>query len=167
MSLDNIQLPPAAIRDLFSKTLVELDSGKAAAPATGAISILGKNRQGVLALVQHESAAFLPDDELDQLLKILSACKLSMDDAAVINLHRHPGLTCGELSSQLQPRVVLLFGAGPEAISLPLTFPRYQVQAHNGVTYLHSAPLSVLQQDKAEKTKLWHCLQQIFQLSKA
>lgn len=162
MSLDNIQLPAAAIQDLFSKSLVQLNPEKPAVTGTNGISLLGKNGQGILALVDYKDAVHLPDAALELLLNILSACKLSMDDAAVINLHHHPSLSYQQLSETLQARVLLLFGPGPEAIRLPLSFPPFQVQQYSGFTLLWSPPLEVLRTDKAEKTKLWKCLQQIF-----
>ncbi len=162
MSLDNIQLPAAAIQDLFSKSLVVLNPGKPAAGKKQNISLLGKNGQGILALVDHADAVHLPDPELELFLNILSACKLSMDDAAVINLHHHPQLTYQQLSDELQARIVLLFGPGPETIQLPLSFPQYQVQSYSGLTLLWSPPLELLLTNKAEKTRLWKSLQQLF-----
>ncbi len=49
-------------------------------------------------------------------------------------------------------------------IKLPLSFPDYQIQKYNNQLYLTTPPLSKLQNDKAEKTKLWNCLKQIFSI---
>ena len=162
MSLDNIQLPAAAIQDLFSKSLVQLNREKPSPEKKQEISLLGKNGKGILALVDHADAVHLPDAALELLLNILAACKLSLDDAAVINLHHQPQLTYQMLSDELQARVVLFFGPGPESIQLPLSFPHYQVQSYSGLTLLWSPPLDVLHTNKSEKTKLWKSLQQLF-----
>jgi hypothetical protein len=162
MSLDNIQLPPSAIQGLFSKSLVALNPGKSAAGAKSNISLLGKNGQGILVLVDHANAVHLPDEELELLLNILLACKRSMDDAAVINLHTQPQLTYQQLSNELEARIILFFGPGPDSIQLPLSFPHYQVQHYSGLTLLWSPALNIIRTNKTEKATLWKCLQQIF-----
>ena len=134
MSLDNIQLPSFIIEGLFKKTLVELKTKqqiKATNPVP-AFNMLGKNKKGVIILVHNDAAAFLPENELNFLLGILSACHLTLEDAGIIN------------------------------IELPLSFPPYQVQAYNNLTYLAAPALIILMQDKAEKLKLWNCLKLIF-----
>ena len=166
MSLDNIQLPPIAVQQLFRKSLVELKTTQTAEktePAT-LVNILGKNQKGVLVIVKNSETAFLQDDELNFLLGILSACKLNMDDVGILNMQKYPGIDYKKLSAELNGDTILLFGIGAEEIKLPLSFPLYQIQKYNNQTYLSTPPLSALQHDKAEKTKLWNCLKQIFSI---
>lgn len=166
MSLDNIQLPPATIAALYRKTLIE-PKGELPSEKKGnisSISILGKNQKGVLIIVQNADVAYLPDDELNFLMGILNACKLNMDDAGIINLQKNEGADYKSISAELRAEKIFLFGIGEQAIKLPLSFPHYQVQKYNNQVYLTAPALRELQNDKAEKTKLWNCLKQIFSI---
>lgn len=166
MSLDNIQLPPITVQQLFRKSLVELKTTQTAEKTepTAPVSILGKNQKGVLVVVNNSEAAFLQDDELNFLLGILSACKLNMDDVGILNIQKYPGIDYKKLSAELNGETILLFGVAAEEIKLPLAFPFYQIQKYNNQVYLSAPPLPALQHDKAEKTKLWNCLKQIFSI---
>jgi hypothetical protein len=164
MSLDNIQLPPLVLQDLFKKTLVDLKAeqpGKVLADS-GSIAWLGQNGQAVAILVHAPESLYLPDSELDFLMGILTACRLSMADVALVNLHRYPELDYTALTAATGAQKLMLFGVGPEALQMPLSFPIYQVQRYNNQVYLAAPPLALLQADRMEKAKLWACLKQVF-----
>ena len=166
MSLDNIQLTDTILQGLYSKCLYDLDSHKSVLsdiPASG-ISFLGNNQKKITILVNSEAAIYLPDDELNFLLGILTACKLSMADIALVNLAKNPDLVYTVLSEQLKAEKVFLFGLSAANIELPLQFPHYQVQQFNNQVYLSSVSLSEMQANKEEKTKLWACLKKIFSI---
>jgi hypothetical protein len=166
MSLDNIQLPAATIAALYKKSLVELKTAPAKEnnATTSSINILGKNAKGVVIIVSNTDTAYLPDDELNFLLGILNACKLNMDDVGIFNLQKNEGVDYKTITSSLKAEKIFLFGTGAEEIKLPLSFPAYQIQQYNNQVYLTAPALSALQTDKAEKTKLWNCLKQIFSI---
>jgi DNA polymerase III psi subunit len=166
MSLNDIQLQPTSIRELYSKSLVEIKSNKTTVEAMPAqsLSILGKNLKGIVLVVSNAEAAFVTDDELNFLLGILSACKLNMDDVGILNIRKHAAADYKNISAELRAEKVFLFGVDPAEIKLPLSFPYYQVQRYNDQTYLASPALAEIQNDKAEKTKLWNCLKQIFSI---
>lgn len=113
-------------------------------------------------MVNNSEAMYLPDEELNFLLGILNACKLNMDDVGIINLHKNENTSYHLIASELKADKIFLFGATASDIELPLSFPDYQVQKYNNQVYLSAPPLKALQHDKAEKTKLWNCLKQIF-----
>jgi hypothetical protein len=166
MSLDNIQLPDTILQGLYSKCLYDLDSHKSVLsdiPASG-IGFLGNNEKKITILVNSEAAIYLPDDELNFLLGILTACKLSMADIALVNVATNPGLVYSVLSQQLKPEKVFLFGLNAATIELPLQFPHYQVQQFNNQVYLSSVSLTEMQANKEEKMKLWACLKKIFSI---
>ncbi|MFM7838203.1 MAG: hypothetical protein ACKO6K_01450, partial [Chitinophagaceae bacterium] len=99
--------------------------------------------------------------------KLLEACKLTLDDVALVNTHRDiPSL--GLLRQHLQPSVVLLFGLDPVQLGLPIRFPEFKLQAHDGITFLllpslHTF-LSEEESAKLLKSKLWVCLKSLFRL---
>lgn len=167
MSLDNIQLPSIVLQDLFKNSLIDLNSGKATKLSidNAGINYLGSNKKNVSIIVKDASTIYLPDDQLNFLIGILSACKLSMAEVALVNKAQHPALNYNTLEQELSAAVILLFGITPEQLELPLQFPQYQIQKFNNQIYLSAPGLDVLQGDKAEKTKLWNCLKQVFSIN--
>ncbi len=166
MSLDNIQLPDTILQGLYSKCLYDLESHKSVLDdiQPESISFLGNNQKKIAILVNSETAIYLPDEELNFLLGILTACKLSMADIALVNLYKNPDLVYSVLSEQLKVEKVFLFGLNAATIELPLQFPHYQVQQFNNQVYLSSVSLTELQANKEEKMKLWNCLKKVFAL---
>jgi hypothetical protein len=164
MSLDNIHLPPIVIQQLFKDSLIGLDANQSPAskPVTCSLNILGKNKKKVIVVVSSEETVYLPDEELNFLLGILSACKLTMEDVGILNLKKNKAADYNNIAKELGAAVVFLFGIVPADIELPLGFPHYQVQLYNSQTYLSAPPLSQLKDDKVEKGKLWNSLKVIF-----
>jgi hypothetical protein len=115
-------------------------------------------------LVSNTDTAYLPDDELNFLLGILSACKLTMEDVGIINLAKTNNLTYNIIAAELKADKVFLFGVNTGDIELPLSFPFYQIQPYNNQTYLSSPGLAALKEDKTEKGKLWNSLKTIFSI---
>lgn len=166
MSLDNIQLPANLIASLYNKSLYDLKPYKPEQVINNEekLLFLGDNLKRITIIVKDEDAIYLPDDQLSFLLGILTACKLSMADVSVINLAKNLHCTYKEISNILKSEIVLLFGLHPDAISLPLQIPHYQVQKFNNQVFLSSVSLIQLQNDKSEKLKLWNCLKKIFSI---
>jgi hypothetical protein len=166
MSLDNIQLPATILQGLYSKSLYDLETDKSVLDdiQTGNITSLGSNQKKIAVLVSSAAAIYLPDEELNFLLGILTACKLSMADIALINVAKNPGLVYTAVTEELKAEKIFLFGLDADALALPLQFPHYQVQQFNNQVYLSSVSLNELQANKEEKMKLWNCLKKIFAL---
>lgn len=164
MSLDNIQLPPVILQDLYKNSLVDLRSAEGSSkPSTKAgLSFLGDNQKKIIIVVKEKDAIYLPDEDLNFLMGILTACKLNMADIALLNLSANPSLDHNSINTELAAEKILLFGVDPLVLSLPLQFPHYQVQQYNNQVYLSAPALNILQDDKAEKMKLWTCLKKIF-----
>lgn len=177
MGINNIELPAQTISELYSNSLIgEAGSSifqptnnkriEAEAPPAKATSTvlkwLGNNEQRVLILVNNSTATYLPDKQLSFLTGILTACRLSIADVAILNIHYHPNLTYKEIQADLQCKNVVLFGIEPATIELPINFPHYQLQQFTGTTYLTAPTLPELEDDKVEKSKLWVCLKKMF-----
>lgn len=163
MSLNDIVLPAKSVVALYKNYLVEDKSYSTLKPLEqGSIAVLGKNLNRVIILVANKEAAFLPDEELNFLLGILSACKLNMDDVGIVNLAKNETLSYTQIINDLKAEKLLLFGVKPDDIQLPLSFPQYQLQRYKEQLYLAAPALSNLQDNKDEKLKLWNCLKQIF-----
>jgi len=166
MSLDNIQLPPIVLHDLFKNSLVDLNTGttKAGIEKTPGIAFLGNNQKQVVIIVSNATTIYLPDEELNFLMGILNACKLTMADVALINIAKAGAVTYTEIQQELKAATLLLFGIDPLQLQLPLQFPHYQIQKFNNQVYLSAPELSAIAADKTEKTKLWNCLKEIFSI---
>ncbi len=167
MSLDNIQLPAIVLQDLYKNSLVDLAPGAVmkASKKTAGITFLGNNQKQVTIIATDDSSVYLPDEDLNFLMGILAACKLSMADIALVNLAKNGAFAYSDIEHQLYAETILLFGVTPLQLQLPLEFPHYQVQKFNGLVYLAAPSLNTIAADKAEKAKLWNCLREIFSIT--
>ncbi|MET0637816.1 MAG: hypothetical protein ABWZ25_17430 [Chitinophagaceae bacterium] len=125
---------------------------------------LGNNKKQVLIVVSYEGAAYLPDEELSFLTKMLGACKLSLDDVAIVNSAFYPAARSSDYLRFFRSKVLFLFGPDPASFGLPLSFPHYQVQSFAGTTFLYTPALEERLRDELFKSKLWVCLKRIFNL---
>jgi hypothetical protein len=146
-----------AIKTLYSRSLYSIDSYDTEpvskpAPVT---------RKKVLVLVREHIES---GDPLYEFLKgILGACRLGMTDINLVSSFRqHEDYR--QLVQQYGAAVVIMFGLEAADIRLPVFFPHYQVQNHDGVLYISSPDLAMIENDKPEKQKLWQSLKKAFSL---
>ena len=164
MSLNDIHLSPFLVEQLYKKTLVDVNPLKPVilADKTKSISFLGKNEKEILLVVNETETVFLSDVDLNLLVSILSACKLTLADVALINFDKNKTASYNILMEKFVPKCILLFGVNPTELSFPLHFPKYQLQQYNNQTYVCSTSLKVLGEDISQKKELWLCLQKYF-----
>ena len=177
MQLKNLKLPGSVISDLYKQSLVIADDiflpaaekkeGNTAGeqptlPAAKQIDFLGENKKNILVVVNNDHVRFLADEDLSFLTSMLSACKLSIADVAIVNFNNSPALTYKDFKAELNSKILLLFGTTPESINMPVSFPHFQVQSFNNGTFLFAPSLIDIQNDKILKSKLWVCLRRIF-----
>src|SRR3954463_13782427 len=86
MSLNNIQLKPQMVAELFGDNLLETKA-EPVSSATGP-TFLGSNGKGIAVVVNHDRYAYLPEAELTFLTNVLAACKLGLADIALFNFAR-------------------------------------------------------------------------------
>lgn len=134
-------------------------------PEPAGYKFLGNHRRKVTIIVDSPGSAFLPDDQLNFLTKILEACRMNIGDVAIVNHDTIP-VAITTLRQQLQPSIILIFGLEPTAIRLPINFPVFKLQPYDQCTYLSAPPLQQLVGDTADskllKSKLWVCLKTLF-----
>ena len=180
------QLPDFVLANLFPSNLVLVETAEIATPTIAAKPTavappvhaapsterpvqwyLGNNGKNIVILVQEPEAAFLNEESLDFLTKILGACKLNMGDVAVINVARYLA-NFAEIKEELNPTCCLLFDVSASMVKLPFTVPNYQVQQYGGSKFLMADSLIKYAGDSAEakleKTKLWVSLKSLFNL---
>ncbi len=153
MSLDNIQFPASILQGLYNKSLYHLSSNESVIDDIQPVNMvfLGSNLKKITLVVQDESSIYLADDALQFLLGILTACKLSMADIALINISKNPNADYHRITEQLKAEKIIMFGLTAESLALPLQFPHYQVQRYNNQVYLSAASLTDLQKIKKRK----------------
>lgn len=138
---------------------------QAPAGASPLYKFLGNNRQHVAVIVRFPGEAFLPENHLQMLTKMLGACKLNLGDVAIVN-DATQKVDMNMLKEQLYPKRVLLFGVAPDETGLPLTFPTFKDQEYAGSTYLYTPSLDELNKETEEgkilKRKLWESLKKMF-----
>lgn len=176
MSLNNIELSPALISQLFPTSLIsDVENAalitenqnvaqKKSVKKTDDWIALGNNKKNILVVVHYDSVLHLPDAQLDFLTQLLNACKLSLNEVAVINHNNYKEYSHTEIIDHFKSHIVLLFAVTVTSFGFPLNTPQYQVQQYAAQTFMHAPALHELQNNKTEKGKLWLSLKQIFNL---
>ena len=166
MSLDNIQLPPFLVRELYKNSLVEADNQQLNTQILKGndLLFLGKNQKNILLIVEEQNAVYLPDEDLNFLVDILKACNLSLSDTALINFFQNKAINYRSLLEKFKPETILFFGIEPAKLDFPLQFPHYQLQAYNNQTYLSGPSLKELAADVEKKKLFWACLRKLFSI---
>jgi hypothetical protein len=176
MGLNNIEITDFIVGEWYKDNLVAQPAGRTLPPprpaeglamptAPAPLRWLGNNRRNITLLVNSQNTAFLPDDQLAFLTKILEACRMTIADVAIVNQATTP-VTVASLRQQLVPAIILLFGMEPVAIRLPINFPVFKIQTYDQCTYLSAPPLDQLvrptEESKLLKSKLWVTLKTLF-----
>ena len=126
------------------------------------IDSLGENEGNILLLVNNEENKFLADDEMKLLSDLLTACKISMADIALVNYHQHPEMNYQLLGDQFHPKKILAFGVTAADLELPFAIPFFQVQKFQDQSYMISPSLADFINNVGLKKLLWNSLKKIF-----
>jgi hypothetical protein len=175
MELDGFRLSPNQIANLYKSSLVMipgtrkgsgvLEGQKIVTPAAlTPLKFMGNNKRLILLLVRDPSAVFLDEKTFQFLISIMDACKLSMEDVALVNTANTGKRLLTTIAEELGSQIILLFGIPLSEMELPMLFPNYQVQAYGGKTYLGADALVGIAEDRIQKGLLWGSLKQLFQL---
>lgn len=134
---------------------------------TDTIKYLGNNEKKIGVIVRDYSAVHLDEFLLQFLTTVLRACNLHLGDVALININQQ-NIHYKQLKENLHITKCLLFGISFEDINLPLTFPSFKSQLYDSIVFMHAPNLASINNNSPEskllKTKLWSCLQELFNL---
>lgn len=163
MSLDDIQLSENTRRILFTKNLIETSPSIKLNNDHDVhkINSLGGNEKNILFLVKDSENKFSGDEEMNLLSNLITACKLTMADIALVNV-TNATMNYQQLSDQFQSKKILIFGIKTSELELPFAIPDFQVQAFQEQLYLTAPPLKQFLTNKDLKKELWICLQKLF-----
>ena len=177
MSLNELRLSSSLVAMLYPNSLSESDNDNAVPASNNPVAQqktnvagtetskwLGNNQKNILIIVRYADVMHLPDEELNFLTGMLTACKLSLDDVAIINICNYEMVNYKEMIMQFKSRIVFLFGVTPGEFELPVNFPAFQVQTLSGCTYLYTPALEERNNDSMFKSRLWLSLRSIFSI---
>jgi hypothetical protein len=166
MGLDNIFLSKQMTCSLYKSVLVDAKRISDSA-ASSHYKFLGGNQKRITFIVRSPQAVFVAEKHLSFIIKMLEACKMNIGDIALLNQFSE-AVNIQALKQQLQPRMLILFGVESADIQLPFNFPQFKLQVFDGCTYLCVPSLnefdSELPESKLLKSKLWVCLQKLFDM---
>ncbi|HTN36143.1 MAG TPA: hypothetical protein VL053_03660 [Arachidicoccus sp.] len=127
----------------------------------------GENRQRIAIVIADADNKIIGEKEAEFLTNILAACKLTLEDVAIINYAKSP-LGYTEMLSNPGCDKFILFGVTPLQVQLQFSFPYYLSQAYDNCNFMLAQPLQNMMQTsgaaKEEKKKLWMGLKGFFQL---
>ncbi|MEO6327916.1 MAG: hypothetical protein ABIO55_03250 [Ginsengibacter sp.] len=161
MMLKNIPLPPVVLANLYKHSLVE-NTKKKIVHQHNDINFLGGNNRHILFLVSNSGSTYLSDSELIFLSEILTACKLSLNDIAIVNLDKSDPSNQKSIPDTLKAGIVILSGIELSILQLPFNIPLFQVQQYKEKKYVTIPSLYTIQNDTALKRKLWEVLKILF-----
>jgi hypothetical protein len=177
MGIDHLELSSEIIAALYPESLVMANSiqpdhstEKPPAPASelsGPYHSMGGNRRSISFLTGYGEVGFMPENQFAFLGKILSACKCSMNDISLVNTAKQP-VRLDLLKTQLQPKIIFLWGISPTVIGLDPALPHFSINTVNGISVIPVPSPDLMSGDSAEgtalKQRLWVCLKKIFNL---
>jgi len=108
------------------------------------------------------SSEELDSQHYDLLVGIMGACKINMNEVHVVNFTNEKDYKV--ILEQYGAIFILMFGIESLQLDLPIVFPHFQLQQFSNASWVSSPDLSVIQNDKLMKSKLWLCLKQAFSI---
>lgn len=172
--INNVQLSAPLMAALYPRLII---TGSTEAPgatdpeaaienetaltANTTIKSLGGNQRQITILVTYPEVQHLPEPVFDYLVKILDACKLTINDVAIVNTYNHPQVTQHQFTAQLNSRIFLLFGVNPLQHGFA-DMAYFSVQQQNNATVLYATSLNDIEHIVAQKKQLWPLLQHLF-----
>ncbi len=167
MDLNQLHFSPQQLSDLYEQHITLADGVQqpvvkeavplSAAAAQPTIAYKGKNKKGVLWIVHEPAQAYLTDEDFEFLSQIIAACKMNMEDVALINT-APAHLMVDAITSQLNAGLVLCCGV-PSTL-LPFNMTEYILYPHQKRNYFVCDSLGDMRSDKVKKSKLWLALKE-------
>ncbi len=164
-TLDNFQLSTNLLADLYKDSLVMLDIPQESTPLLNEkkSDLLGGYQSKILLMVYSTDVPYLQDDELQLLTNMLNACKLSLVDVGILNVHHMENKDWAIIIEQHAPEKAIVFGEIAE-LKIPNDV-KYQVLEHASFQWINSISLSGLNQNPGEKKELWFALKKMFNIT--
>jgi hypothetical protein len=175
MGINDLLLSPELIADLYPDSLIDgyepakenVRNPKPVADTPVIYPFLGENFRSVCFLTHYPEGDFLPADQLRFLQKILAACKLSLNDTAILNI-AHITFDLAELRLQLHPKIIFLWGISSLSAGLKSDLPDFSISMIDGISVIPVAGPELMSGSGTEgtefKQRLWISLKKLFTL---
>ena len=166
MSLDNFQIPPTLLPELYKDSLIVLDDKQSKPEKLNEkkVYFLGDNLKNILILVNNLEILHLNDEDLRFLTGILTACKLTFSDVVVFNTASNLDYNYQKSVDHFKPKLVLILGTIHQKFNLPDYSDKYQPFENQNIQLVFGSSLTEISKDVNEKKALWNCLKQIFEI---
>ena len=166
MTIDNIHLSDFLCQKLFRNNLINREKAEKIAEKTGKtkIQFLGLNQKRILFLVSNPENKYLEDTEMEMLTNLLTACKLSVADIALVNYAHCAPITYDELLTEFNSDKILVFGITTGNLKLPFNVPDFQIQKFQQQVYLFNPSMNAILNDVHLKKNLWNSLKKLFSI---
>ena len=177
MGINHLLLSSELIAALYPESLVDGNEAvpvkenvripKPVAAKTPPYPFLGENNHSICFLANYPEEDFLPAEQLGFLKKMLTACKLDLNDVALLNI-AHFSFDLAELRIQLHPRIIFLWGIPPVSVGLKSGLPDFNISVFDGISIIPVLSPDTMSGNRPEgtefKQRLWICLKKLFTL---
>lgn len=153
------------VSELYSNQLVASIGSESTIPAAkneGLITFKGKNKKNIVWLIEEHDHLFLNDTDFQFLTKVIEACRLNLDDIALVNMNDATN-QMELIINQLNP--VLLLVSGVSANKISFNTQLYTIDQANGFTLFITDSVEDMRNDDVKKSKLWVGLKQILSIN--
>ena len=156
---------PAALRFILQDDIYLLDEDKQAyliAPVAlpeiktepVVFNYTGHNKKNFLIVVHYPETEVMADAHQVALESVLSRKNHTLDDVAILNLHRYPGTSMQQLADRFKPQTLLLLGKA--AIPAGLTEPGFNTPVnHEGINLLYTYSFDEMMGSNDNKKAFW------------
>jgi hypothetical protein len=177
MGINHLRLSSEMIAALYPESLVagngptpvkeNVRTPKPVADKTPAYPFLGENNHSICFIANCPEEDFLPAQQLVFIQKMLAACKLNLNDIALVNI-AHTAFGLAELRVQLHPQIIFLWGIPPVSVGLKSSLPDFNISMLDGISVIPVLSPDLMSGNDPEgtelKQRLWICLKKLFTL---
>lgn len=132
---------------------IDVDSEKIFEPQTENTSVI---------IFSYAGSESLPNDEAEQLSKILTACHLKKEQTAFVNTAFHKSVSLAKLRNRYPVKYIIVFGESFTGNNFLMQ--KYRTYFLDGIYILQSEPVSKLLKSPKDKKALWEQLQVMYEL---
>lgn len=185
MSLHKTDIPPAVLADWYGNHLVitkdfhvsvshpaeaGMPTQKEVTQTTPAptdqlpqmqVAYLGRYAKKIVWMVHDPVNKYTGDAEFNLLTSILNACKMSMEDIALVNV-ASGDISFAQIQQQLLPHTLVALGV--DTSFFPVPAPPFSLLTIEGTTVITGEGLATLLGNREYKAKLWQLLKNHFRL---
>ncbi len=165
MGFETIQLTGLQIEELYSSHLVITEKTGQQKPETPGktvgTGITGKNKKQFVWVVNEADYPFLSNEDFQFLSEVVNACKMNMDDIALMNIAQNK-MDFEQTIAELQPKI--LIASFLDRNWIPENKEAYTLQQEETFQLYITEELQVIRNDKVKKSKLWLALKQMLGL---